>query len=835
AANFTAQANDAGILAYHPQAQLAEIFDSAIALEPPDSTHDLDSISNDSASGENLSGASAQSEAMPPVAEFHPTAHAALSSHAASPPGVNLIGIPTWQDQGPASIINGSLQGITDLPVSGAIQTIAIHPADPNRMLVGSVNGGIWRTLNARWPSDGVDNDGNGVTDFTDRNGDGIPTVNGVSDTDPNRPAGDAQDDTPDPGEAVRWTPLTDQLLSLSISHLAFSPLDNSVIFAGLGRISSAAFAGGAQSGIYKSINGGNDWAHLASATWPSASVTRILPTTHTAADSRQVVIVATADPSNSGSASPDIGLWISRDGGENFAKVAGGLPAGAVTDVLVDPNNNNRFYAAVRQQGIFQGTFDPATDDFTGWVAVNTGIVGGGAPIANANLIGRTLLAAHSSGAPAQTVLYAAISNQNTRQLVDVFRSTNGTNWTPMGPAQTNDQRGGVAVVNGLHPGSQAEFHFSFVAHPTDPEVVFIGGDTQVIVHNPAAGNINAAGSTTLSARIFRGDANPATATPGQAAQAQVWEPIVAGYANGTAPHADSRVMIFDSNGTLLEGDDGGLYRLVNPDQRSITNFPSGPGAVAGNRHWISLNGDLRINELVAVAWDSVTNLMLGGSQDNGSLQQHDRRDNDGDGARDEGDEEEFWRGVLSGDGVAVDVEAQTATQSRRYWISNHFTWAFTETYNSGNNQVGNRTFLGLRSSGSAARLSGLNAWDRNPANGVFSIQYMAVNEVNPRRILFGLSGLYETTSANRGTIIRNITGTLNVAPPGLFNALVYGGKNANGTLNTGLIYASSGNTIYVRPSFTQAFRSANVVGTVVAISVDPNNWMNAFAVTAA
>ncbi|PYR44864.1 MAG: hypothetical protein DMF89_26665, partial [Acidobacteria bacterium] len=54
-----------------------------------------------------------------------------------------------------------------------------------------------------------------------------------------------------------------------------------------------------------------------------------------------------------------------------------------------------------------------------------------------------------------------------------------------------------------------------------------------------------------------------------------QVWEPIVLGNANGTAPHADSRAMVFDRFGDLLEGDDGGLYRLIAPTQPTLRGNP--------------------------------------------------------------------------------------------------------------------------------------------------------------------------------------------------------------------------------------------------------------------
>src|SRR5439155_8093239 len=78
----------------------------------------------------------------------------------------------------------------------------------------------------------------------------------------------------------------------------------------------------------------------------------------------------------------------------------------------------------------------------------------------------------------------------------------------------------------------------------------------------------------------------------------------------NGTAPHGDSRAMVFDANGNILQGNDGGLYRLVDPN-------------ISATRHWVSVNGNLRVTEFHSVAYDPVSNIILGGSQDNGNSEQ--------------------------------------------------------------------------------------------------------------------------------------------------------------------------------------------------------------------
>ncbi|MGH9904164.1 MAG: WD40/YVTN/BNR-like repeat-containing protein, partial [Pyrinomonadaceae bacterium] len=82
----------------------------------------------------------------------------------------------TWVAQGPGATQGGQVENVVpNNEVVGAIHTVVAHPTDPNILYVGAVNGGIWRTTNATAPS-------------------------------PN------------------WTPLTDNLPSLSIGALEFDP-----------------------------------------------------------------------------------------------------------------------------------------------------------------------------------------------------------------------------------------------------------------------------------------------------------------------------------------------------------------------------------------------------------------------------------------------------------------------------------------------------------------------------------------------------------------------------------------------------------------------------------
>src|SRR4029077_16264674 len=80
---------------------------------------------------------------------------------------------------------------------------------------------------------------------------------------------------------------------------------------------------------------------------------------------------------------------------------------------------------------------------------------------------------------------------------------------------------------------------------------------------------------------------------------------------AGGTAPHTDSRAMAFTAGNRLIECDDGGIYEL------SIANVGSEGTGTGGGGVWRSLNGDLRVTEMHNVAYDRVSRIFIGGSQD--------------------------------------------------------------------------------------------------------------------------------------------------------------------------------------------------------------------------
>jgi len=63
-------------------------------------------------------------------------------------PGIVATG-GTWAAQGPGPAQNGGVIASPNNENVGAIETVAPHPADANILYVGAINGGIWRTSNA--------------------------------------------------------------------------------------------------------------------------------------------------------------------------------------------------------------------------------------------------------------------------------------------------------------------------------------------------------------------------------------------------------------------------------------------------------------------------------------------------------------------------------------------------------------------------------------------------------------------------------------------------------------------------------------------------------------
>lgn len=227
----------------------------------------------------------------------------------------------TWVNLGPAPAHQGQVEGITNRPVTGAVNAVVPHPSNADILFVAAVNGGIWRTANATAAS-------------------------------PN------------------WTRLTDDQSTSSIRSLSADPTvaNLQTLVAGTGRNSSLSSFGGAQIGMLRTTNGGTSWTVLdGGGTLANRNIAAV-------AARGATLLAATTD-----------GLFRSTNTGSAFVAVSGGagtgLPSGNVTDLAGDPSNNTTFYAVALggTRGIYRSTDTGATWSKVSDTAVDTAIASAG------------------------------------------------------------------------------------------------------------------------------------------------------------------------------------------------------------------------------------------------------------------------------------------------------------------------------------------------------------------------------------------------------------------------------------------------------------------------
>jgi hypothetical protein len=637
------------------------------------------------------------------------------------------------------------------------------------------------------------------------------------------------------------WVHTTDQLPSLSTGAIAISPLDSTgaartaatplsqtVVFAGHLRNSSLGGDGGPLSGFLKSTDGGTTWVEVGQLA--NQQIFRIIPTTMTTGTG-QVVLAATGG-----------GLFRSPDGGASWTNISGsnGLPAGGPSDLVADPGTPNAFYAAVAGQGVFR-----STNGGQNWAPANGDIPNVNPyPVPAANLITGSSyiqLAVHNTagnnvvyvaivpGAPPPTVPPAPPTPQ---ALPQVFRSTNqGANW--------------VAMDNFPETFIGQNSVGDLVADPVNPNVIFMAGLQGVV-----AGD------------VFRADFGAAAGTQ--------WQGMTGGATGGTDPHPDIRALAFDQAGDLLCSNDGGIYKLVNPN--------AGPGPA---RQWHSLNSNQRSIEFHSVAYDSLNNAIFGGTQDNGTPRQRDGSPPDPLYPFD-------WPEARGSDGgiVASDNDQAAHPGTTTEYTSTQYLSLRRRVIDNTNTQVSS-TAAGVAVSGVVGGV--VTATGRNlggpgtlptPRPGGYpggalvydaTIQFVnpfVLNAVAPTRLLIGTSFLYE--SLDQGDNLMSLGGLIDLrnngvdddqdgtADPdadewqpngsfGAISAMAYGGR-LGGVDNPDVIYVGSGNTtaggqLAAGRLFLRTVNATNTLadfttltnypgGTPRDIVLDPDNWQRGYVI---
>jgi autotransporter-associated beta strand protein len=378
------------------------------------------------------------------------------------------------------------------------------------------------------------------------------------------------------------WQPLTDNVPGLTTQNLfmgaiAIAPTNSNVIYAGTGE---ANFSGDSYygQGILASFDAGVTWQLEGSDVFNRMAISKIV----VSPVDPMTVYVATTNAAVNGLVN-DAAIWRSSDGGATWQEIlapkdiitTSGDPTSAVefTDVAVDPvpdaGGNLHVYAAcgnpfgIAENGLYESL---QNGDQGTWFQTN---------LPSGNKEGRIVVTVmHIPKGPA--VLYASIATA-----IDPKTGNSGLQEIDVGTDIGASTGANFTKVSGTVPnylGTQGWYDTTIVVNPNNSLQVIAGGQSGPGVVESLDG-----GATWNDISV----GGPATALVG--------------------PHSDHHALVFDAAGKVLDGNDGGIWRLASSAVTSI--------------QWIGLNSNLQITQFQSVAINPQNpNIAYGGSQDNGT-----------------------------------------------------------------------------------------------------------------------------------------------------------------------------------------------------------------------
>ena len=313
-----------------------------------------------------------------------------LAARAGQRPTAGVLSNAVWTERGPSN-------------VAGRVLGLLVDPSDAsgNTIWAGSAGGGLWKGTNAT--------------------------------------------------SAIQWTNVNSFLTNLAVTTIAAGPASQpGVLYCGTGEgySNSDAIQG---AGIWKSTNGGNSWAQLASTSNTSfAYVQKIL------------VHPVTGDVY----AATRSGLYRSQNGGSTWTAVLSASFATTPRVADIEIAADNTLFAAM---GIFStdGIYRSTTGDAGSWTKLNS-LTGSGLPTTGYQ---RIEVACAPSDANRVYALFQSSAAGN--PLLNIYRSMDkGDTWVAMA-------RPGATATNPTYDFTrgQAWYDLAAAVSPADANALYVGG----------------------------------------------------------------------------------------------------------------------------------------------------------------------------------------------------------------------------------------------------------------------------------------------------------------------------------------------------------------------
>jgi photosystem II stability/assembly factor-like uncharacterized protein len=351
------------------------------------------------------------------------------------------------------------------------------------------------------------------------------------------------------------WAAKSDNEISLAIGALAMDPTNHLILYAGTGE---GNYAGDSYygNGLLKTTDGGETWSLYGNDTLNLARFSRLAVNPMTP----EIVFAAITSSDNPRVAS---GVYRSTDGGVNWTRMKTGLPSmrnQGATDIVLDPTNPNIAYAAFYGSGIYKTT--QANTDDPLWTKLSvTGL--------NSNAFSRISLGISPSS---PQIIYALVAdNSSNDYIVNKFYRTidGGNSWRSI----PLPGRASSSPWEDNSIGGQGFYNLNVAVAPTTPDIVYLSGvSLWKAVRNSATDNWSIT---------------------------DIGKPI----------HPDNHAFAFDPTNDLViyAGNDGGIYKSTD-----------------GGNSWSDvINEGLCITQFEFMAPHPNSDaLVLAGTQDNGTIQ---------------------------------------------------------------------------------------------------------------------------------------------------------------------------------------------------------------------